>query len=132
MANRSMGEIISTLRKEKGMTQKEIADILNITDKAVSKWERDIACPDTQTIPKLAEILGVSVEELLNAKSIPSTGHKGAGYMIDIVLKAVPLAMGVAVVVTSILGELDSVSGFSMLGIGLACVGVHLLKNKDI
>mgnify|MGYP003303541307 CR=1 FL=1 len=132
MANKSMGETISTLRKEKGMTQKEIADMLNITDKAVSKWERDIACPDTQTIPKLAEILGVSVEELLNAKSIPSTGHKGAGYMIDIVLKAVPLAMGVAVVVTSILGELDSGSGFSMLGIGLACVGVRLLKNKDI
>ena len=52
MANRSMGEIISTLRKEKGMTQKQLADMLNITDKAVSKWERDIAWPDTQTIPK--------------------------------------------------------------------------------
>ena len=68
MTNRSMGEIISTLRKEKGMTQKQLADLLNITDKAVSKWERDIAWPDTQTIPKLAEILGVSVEELMNAK----------------------------------------------------------------
>ena len=78
MANKSMGEIISTLRKEKGLTQKEVADRLNITDKAVSKWERDLACPDTQTIPKLAEILGVSLEELLNAKSTPSTGHKGA------------------------------------------------------
>ena len=131
MANKSMGEIISTLRKEKGMTQKEIADMLKITDKAVSKWERDIACPDTQTIPKLAEILGVSVEELMNAKSMPPVGHKGAGYMIDIVLKAVPLAMGVAVVVTSILGDLDAKSGFSMLGIGLACVGVYLLKNND-
>ena len=44
MTNRSMGEIISTLRKEKGMTQKQLADLLNITnitDKAVSKWERD-------------------------------------------------------------------------------------------
>ena len=43
MANKSMGEIISTLRKEKGMTQKEIADMLNITDKAVSKWEREVS-----------------------------------------------------------------------------------------
>lgn len=85
MANKSMGEIISTLRKEKGMTQKQLADMLNITDKAVSKWERDIAWPDTQTIPKLAEILEVSVEELMNAKSAPTTGHKGAGYLIDIV-----------------------------------------------
>lgn len=131
MANRSMGEIISTLRREKGMTQKELADILNITDKAVSKWERDIAYPDTQTIPKLAEILGVSVEKLMNAKSAPTTGHKGAGYLINIIMKAVPVAMGVAVVVTALLGELDMKSGFTMLGIGLACVGVYLLNHKD-
>ena len=132
MANKSMGEIISTLRREKGMTQKELAEMLNITDKAVSKWERDIACPDTMTIPKLAEILGVSVEELMNAKAAPSQGgHKGAGFLINIILKAVPLAMGVAVIVTSLLGELDIKSGFSMLGIGLACIGVYLLRQKE-
>lgn len=128
MANTSMGEIISTLRKEKGMTQKDIADKLGITDKAVSKWERDVAFPDTATIPKLAEILGVSVEELMQAKAVPVNGHKGAGYLINIILKAVPLAMGVAVTVTSILGELDMKSGFTMLGVGLACVGAYLLK----
>ena len=132
MANKSMGEIISTLRKEKGMTQKELADLLNITDKAVSKWERDLACPDTMTIPKLAEILGISVEELLNAKSTPIiTGHKGAGFLMDIILKAVPLAMGVAVVVTSLLGQLDMQAGFTMLGIGLTCTGIHTLKQKN-
>lgn len=131
MTNRSMGEIISTLRKEKGMTQKQLADLLNITDKAVSKWERDIAWPDTQTIPKLAEILGVSVEELMNAKSAPTTGHKGVGYLIDIILKAISVAMGVAVVVTSLLGELDMKSGFTMLGIGLASLGIYLFEHKD-
>lgn len=130
MANKSMGEIISTLRKEKGMTQKELADMLNITDKAVSKWERDISYPDTQTIPKLAEIFGVSIEELMNAKATPVTGHKGAAYLVNIILKAVPLAMGIAVVVTSLLGELDVKSGFTMLGIGLGCVGVYLLRDK--
>lgn len=131
MANTSMGEIISTLRKEKGMTQKDIADKLGITDKAVSKWERDIAFPDTATIPKLADILGVSVEELMQAKAVPVNGHKGAGYLINIILKAVPLAMGVAVTVTSILGELDMKSGFTMLGLGLACIGAFLLKEKN-
>lgn len=131
MANTSMGEIISTLRKEKGMTQKDIADKLGITDKAVSKWERDIAFPDTATIPKLAEILGVSVEELMQAKAIPANGHKGAGYLFNIILKAVPLAMGVAVTVTSVLGELDMKSGFTMLGVGLACIGAYLLKEKN-
>ena len=131
MANKSMGEIVSTLRREKGMTQKALADMLNITDKAVSKWERDIACPDTQTIPKLAEILGISVEELMNAKSVPVAGRKGTAYLIDIILKAVPVAMGVAVVVTSLLGELDIKSGFTMLGLGLACVGIYQLKCKE-
>lgn len=129
MANKTMGEIISTLRKEKGMTQKELADMLSITDKAVSKWERDLACPDTQTIPKLAEILGISVEELMNAKSAPTTGHKGAGYLMGIILKAVPVAMGVAVVVTALLGKLDMKAGFTMLGIGLASVGIYLLDH---
>jgi len=73
MANKTMGEMIAVLRREKGLTQKELAERLNITDKAVSKWERDLACPDTQTIPRLAEILGLSVEELLNAKSAPAS-----------------------------------------------------------
>ena len=131
MTNKSMGEIISTLRKEKDMTQKELAALLNITDKAVSKWERDIAFPDTATIPKLAEILEVSVEELMNAKAIPASEHKGTGHIINIILKAVPVAMGVAVIVTALLGELDMKSGFAMLGIGLACIGVYSLNSKD-
>ena len=131
MTNKSMGEMICTLRREKGMTQKELADMLNITDKAVSKWERNISCPDTLTIPKLAEIFGVSIEELMNAKPIPINGHKGAGYLMNIILKAIPVAMGVAVVVTSLLGELNVGSGFTMLGIGLVCVGIYLLKVKE-
>lgn len=131
MTNKAMGEIISTLRKEKGMTQKELADRLNITDKAVSKWERNIAFPDTAIIPRLAEILEVSVEELMNAKAIPAAGHKNAEQIINTILKALPIAMGVAAIVTSLLDELDMKSGFTMLGIGLACVGVYLLRNKE-
>ena len=131
MTNKSIGAVINTLRKEKGMTQKELADKLNITDKAVSKWERDIAFPDTATIPKLAEILEVSLQELMNAKAIPASRHKGASQIINIILKAVPIAMGVAVIVTSLLGELDMRAGFTMLGIGLACIGVYLLNKKE-
>ena len=131
MTNKSMGDIICALRKEKKMTQKDLAHMLNITDKAVSKWERNIAFPDTATIPKIAEIFGVSVEELMNAKSIPGNRRKGAPYLLNIILKAVPTAMGIAVVVSSLLGELDMKSGFTMLGIGLACVGIYQLKTKE-
>ena len=131
MNNQSMGDMISTLRKEKGMTQKDLADRLNITDKAVSKWERNLAFPDTATIPELAEILGISVEELMNAKFIPEHGHKGASYLLNIILKALPTAMGIAVLVSSLLGELDRKSAFTMLGIGLLSVGIYLLRLKD-
>ena len=131
MNNQSMGDMISTLRKEKGMTQKDLADRLSITDKAVSKWERNLAFPDTATIPGLAEILGISVEELMNAKSIPKHRHKGASYLLNIILKALPTAMGIAVLVSSLLGELDRKSAFTMLGIGLASVGIYQLRSKD-
>ena len=68
MSNITIGEIISFLRKEKNMTQNDLAEKMNVTDKAVSKWERNLSCPDVNSIPKLAKILDISVEELLNAQ----------------------------------------------------------------
>lgn len=131
MPNQSMGELISSRRKEKGMTQKELADLLNITDKAVSKWERDIACPDTQTLPRLAQLLDLSIEALLSGKPAAPSGHKGAQFLLPLILRAVPMAMGIAVAVTAALGTLDSGSGFTMLGIGLACMGLYTLKYQN-
>ena len=129
MANRTMAEVITARRKELGMTQKDLAEKMNITDKAVSKWERGIACPDTAAIPKLAQILEISIEELMTSKPAQTSGHRGGEYLVDLILKAVPLAMGIAVAVTAVLGELDMCSGFSMLGIGLACLAVRELKK---
>ena len=71
------------------------------------------------------------MEDLLNAKAAPAPASKGADAILNLVLKAVPLAMGVAVVVTSVLGELDTASGMTMLGVGLACLGVYQLKKKE-
>ena len=127
MTTRSMGETISTLRREKGMTQKDLAEKLNITDKAVSKWERDLSCPDTQLLPRLAELLGISVEELLNAKPASGGSRRVPKELINTVLKAVGAAMGVAVAVIAQLGTLDTRSGFAMLGLGLACLGISQL-----
>lgn len=129
MTNKSMAEVISSRRKELGMTQKDLAEKLNITDKAVSKWERGIACPDTAAIPKLAQILGISLEELMDAEPAQNPGGEKAEQVLDVALKAIPMAMGIAVTVLAILGELDMQSGFSMLGIGLACLAVMELKQ---
>ena len=129
MTYESMGSIIAAKRREMGLTQKEVADKLGITDKAVSKWERDVCCPDTALLSPLAEILGISLEELVNAKAAPQTGHRGAKYFLDLILKVIPLAMGVAVTVTAMLGGLDSQSGFTMLGLGLAALGLYNLTR---
>lgn len=129
MSNKTTGEIISSIRREKGLTQKDLAEKLNVTDKAVSKWERDIALPDINTLPKLAEILNITIEELIAAKPQKTNDHKKVDFFIDLILKSIPLAMGVAVIITSILKELSIQSGFTMLGIGVFCIGLYLLKK---
>lgn len=125
----SMGMMIAQLRKEKGMTQKNLAEQMNVTDKAVSKWERDLACPDINSVPKLAEVLGVSVEELLNASQQEKNKNDTIENVLDIVLKAVPLAMGVAVIVTSVLGKLEMSSAVSMLGVGMVCLALLAFRK---
>ena len=60
MKKKTLGMMIASLRKENGMTQLDLAEKMGVTDKAVSKWERDLSCPDVNTIPKLAEVFGIS------------------------------------------------------------------------
>lgn len=66
----SMGSLIQQLRREQGLTQKELAAQLNITDKAVSKWERGLSSPDIALLLPLSEILGISVSELLRGERL--------------------------------------------------------------
>lgn len=70
MERKTMGAFIAALRKANGMTQQELADKLNISNKAVSRWERDECAPDITLIPALAEILGVTCDELLKGERI--------------------------------------------------------------
>ena len=127
---KSIGETIASLRKQKCMTQNELAEKMNVTDKAVSKWERDLSCPDINTISKLADILDVSVEELLKAKKKENSNTTQMKDLINLIFKAVALAMGIAVVVLNILNQIDIKSSIIMLGIGIVCIAIYLLDNK--
>ena len=129
MSNKSIGEMISSLRKEKGMTQNDLAEKMNVTDKAVSKWERNLSCPDINSIPKLAEILGTSVEDLLNAQVKKQTNK--IDDIVNISLIGVGLAMGICIIVSSILNQMDTNNAVIMLGIGMSCLAIYLLKNKN-
>ena len=65
-----IGKFIANSRKQKGLTQSELADKLNITDRAVSKWERGKGCPDISLLEDLSKILDVSIIELLKGEKM--------------------------------------------------------------
>ena len=70
MEKETLGAFVCELRKEKQMTQKEMAEKLGITDKAISKWERGLSYPDISMLEPIAELLDVSVMELLQGQRI--------------------------------------------------------------
>ena len=70
MDAKKVGEHIAALRKEKGLTQLELAGKLHVTDKAVSRWERGVGLPDIQTIEPLAQTLGVDVLEIMRGETL--------------------------------------------------------------
>lgn len=76
MDNIKTGGLIKELRKEKNMTQKELADLLHITDRAVSKWERGLCAPDISLLEPLSAVLGVTVTELISGERLESEEYK--------------------------------------------------------
>lgn len=89
MDENRIGQFIAQMRKEKNMTQKDLAELLHITDKAVSKWERGLSCPDITLLTSIAGILGVTTGELLNGKREKDTPETTAGSVDDALLYAV-------------------------------------------
>lgn len=72
MQNIKIGNIIRTLRLERNMTQKELADKMNISDKTVSKWERGLGCPEISLISEISDLLGVDTQSLLIGDITPN------------------------------------------------------------
>jgi len=72
-----VGTLILQLRKEKGMTQKQLADQMNISDKTISKWERGLGCPDVSLLSELSAILGVHIDKLLEGDLKPNEQDRG-------------------------------------------------------
>ena len=65
----TLGKRIAMLRRQKELRQEDLAQMLEVSPQAVSKWENDQTCPDISLLPRLAEILGVTVDELLSGKT---------------------------------------------------------------
>ena len=86
------GAFVAQLRKEKGLMQKELAEKLYVSDKAVSKWERGLSIPDVAILVPLAEILGVTVTELLECRRLPKDEPMDSLQTEEIVKKVIGLS----------------------------------------
>ena len=63
-----IGNLIYKLRKEKNMTQKQLADAMNLSDRTISKWERGLGCPDISLLIQLSELLNVNIKKPLTMR----------------------------------------------------------------
>lgn len=132
MKKQTFGMMVAALRKEKGMTQQELADKMFVTDKAVSKWERDLSYPDVDSIPRLAEIFGISVDELMQVKTESTRrGRKDFRSQMALIFRCISVAMGIAVLVLSSLNKIETDAALRMLGLGLALLAVSALGQKE-
>lgn len=89
---KKFGLFVAELRKENGFTQKELAGRLFISDKAVSKWETGVSLPDTALLIPLAELLGISVTELLMCEKMTQSNTLEANKVEDLVKTAITYA----------------------------------------
>lgn len=69
---KTIGKKLYDLRKQSGFTQDYVAEKLGVSAQAVSKWENDIACPDIMTLPNIAELYGITIDELFKNEEVQS------------------------------------------------------------
>ena len=77
MEQQRIGKFIHDLRKEKGLTQKQLADLIRVSDKTISKWETGRGIPDTAIMNELCEVLGISINELLSGEKLSVDNYNG-------------------------------------------------------
>lgn len=136
MEEKKFSDVILELRKKKNLTQQELADKLNITDKAVSKWERGLSYPDITSISKLAKVLGVESSYLIDLckkedSQNPYSKKEELSNLINVICNAVGVGMPVAVIVLSILDKLIVKDAITMLAIGLFAISLSVLSKSN-
>ena len=122
-----IGKFIAACRKEQKLTQLQLADKLGITDKAVSKWERGIAMPDTSIMLELCELLQINVNELLSGERITmeNKNQKNEELMLD-------LAKEIAEKNKTIWTTMWIIMAVSMLGLLGGCAAIYFFVPEGV
>lgn len=120
MEKKTIGSFIAALRRANGMTQRELAERLNVSDKAVSRWERDESAPDLTLIPVIAEIFGVTADELLRgeraeAGAVPDKPSAKGEKQLDHLLKSTRTKLCIRSLIAVGLCVVGLLVGFIML-----------------
>ena len=132
MEEKNLGNTISKLRREQNMTQAELAKKLNITDKAVSKWERNLSYPDITSLSKLAQILNVETSYLIDLckkENNPYQNKTEINNLIDKILIIVPFAITIALIVLNILDNLTTKETLSLITIAILFQSIYNMKK---
>ena len=151
MSENKIGEFIQCIRKEKGMTQKDLADRISVSDKTISKWENGNSVPDTEILTSLCQNLDISVNELLSGEKLPVETYpvKAEENMINLLKEnednrknsKIQLAVGIVLGILSLVFLLGITGGTglhalvwfidlpSLLGILLICAAIVLMSG---
>ena len=146
-----IGKFIAELRKERGLTQRELADLLAISDKTVSKWERGSGLPEVSLMMPLCHELGITVNELLSAKRLsPSEYQKKAELnimklieekelgkrllIVQIVTVVLTILAACALIIVSGLVEMPTGWRIALIGIGVVTMlgGIGVAVALDL
>ena len=136
MEEKKFCDVIVELRKSQGLTQQDLAKKLNITDKAVSKWERGLSYPDITSISTLASALNVESSYLIDLckkddSTNPYADKEDSAQLFNLICNGLGVAMSVAVIVLSIIDKLEIKDALTMLAIGLFAISLSLLSKKQ-
>ena len=133
-----LGGRIAALRKARGMTQKELAESLHISDKSVSRWERGETAPDLSLLPALAEQLGVSLDELLSGrKPALQTAAPSEAFSAGLVCRSMR-AQGICTILAAALSLLGLAGLFILRyeylnpSAGVFCAGIFLIFSAAL
>ena len=136
------GRFIAELRKQKGFTQKELAEKLMVTDKAISRWETGKGLPDTSLLKPLGDVLGVSITELLSGKRIEEVDMKeqadniileSLNYskrMLASVISVIIFIIGIAFIISPLF--LVSQSYIWTLGLIIVAIAIGAITRMDV
>lgn len=123
-----IGKFIASKRKENSLTQEQLADKLNITDKAVSKWERGLSLPDASIMLDLCSILGINVNELLSGEMIKEENYSEKSEKLLVDLKKIDEEKNKKLLLTMLVLMISSVIFY----IGIILVSVTSVKDNTL